>query len=46
MSEKIYPIGIQNFEKTRNQSDERKIFKIGVNFSSKTRNIEKWIVES
>ncbi len=28
------------------QSDKRKIFKIGVNFSSKTRNIEKWIVES
>ena len=27
------------------QSDKRKIFKIGVNFSSKTRNIEKWIVE-
>ena len=110
MSEKIYPIGIQNFEKIRKegyfyidktaliyrlvktgsyyflsrphlvlktkeyiyimefklngsaeealqqihdkhytlpfQSDKRKIFKIGVNFSSKTRNIEKWIVES
>ena len=28
------------------QSDKRKIFRIGVNFSSKTRNIEKWIVES
>ena len=28
------------------QSDKRKIFKIGMNFSSKTRNIEKWIVES
>ena len=28
------------------QSDKRKIFKIGVNFNSKTRNIEKWIVES
>ena len=104
MSDKIYPIGIQNFEKIRKegyfyidktaliyrlvktgsyyflsrphrfgksllistldayfwgekeihdkhyaqpfQSDKRKIFKIGVNFSSKTRNIEKWIVES
>ena len=104
MSEKIYPIGIQNFEKIRKegyfyidktaliyrlvktgsyyflsrphrfgksllistldayfrgekeihdkhytqpfQSDKRKIFKIGVNFSSKTSNIEKWIVES
>lgn len=103
MSEKIYPIGIQNFEKIRKegyfyidktaliyrlvkqvvitfsvaasfwqkllistldayfrgekeihdkhyaqpfQSDKRKIFKIGVNFSSRTRNIKKWIVES
>ena len=27
------------------QADERRIFKIGVNFSSKTRNIQKWIVE-
>lgn len=26
-------------------SDERKLFKIGVNFSSETRNIEKWVVE-
>lgn len=26
-------------------SDPRKLFKIGVNFSKKTRNIEKWIVE-
>jgi len=25
--------------------DERKLFKIGVNFSAETRNIEKWIVE-
>lgn len=33
MSNKIYPIGIQN------------CFKIGVNFSAATRNIEKWIVE-
>ena len=24
--------------------DERKLFKIGVNFSAETRNIEKWIV--
>ena len=104
MSEKIYPIGIQNFEKIRKegyfyidktaliyrlvktgsyyflscphrfgksllistldayfrgekeihdkhyaqpfQSDKRKIFKIGVNFSSRTRTIKKWIVES
>ncbi len=28
------------------EADGRKIFKIGVNFSAKTRNIEKWIVES
>lgn len=27
------------------ERDGRKIFKIGVNFSTKTRNIEKWIVE-
>lgn len=27
------------------QADGRRIFKIGVNFSSKTRNIQKWIVE-
>ena len=26
-------------------SDKRTIFKIGVNFSNETRNIEKWIVE-
>ena len=26
-------------------NDERKLFKIGVNFSSETRNIERWIVE-
>jgi hypothetical protein len=26
-------------------SDERKLIKIGVNFSSTTRNIERWIVE-
>lgn len=26
-------------------SDRRKLFKIGVNFSTETRNIEKWIVE-
>ena len=25
-------------------SDSRKVFKIGVNFSRQTRNIEKWIV--
>ena len=30
----------QPFEK-----DSRQLFKIGVNFSNKTRNIEKWIVE-
>lgn len=28
------------------ENDGRKIFKIGVNFSAETRNIEKWIVES
>ena len=27
------------------EMDERKLFKIGVNFSEKTRNIEKWVVE-
>lgn len=27
------------------ETDERELFKIGVNFSAKTRNIEKWIVE-
>lgn len=27
------------------QVDRRKVFKIGVNFSNKTRNIQKWIVE-
>lgn len=27
------------------EADGRKLFKIGVNFSSKTRNIERWIVE-
>ena len=27
------------------EMDERKLFKIGVNFSAETRNIEKWIVE-
>lgn len=27
------------------ESDPRKLFKIGVNFSAKTRNVEKWIVE-
>ena len=27
------------------EGDGRKLFKIGVNFSIKTRNIEKWIVE-
>lgn len=26
-------------------TDERKLFKIGINFSNETRNIEKWIVE-
>lgn len=26
-------------------ADKRKIFKIGINFSNETRNIEKWIVE-
>lgn len=27
------------------ETDKRKLFKIGVNFSAKSRNIEKWIVE-
>ena len=26
-------------------NDGRKVFKIGVNFSSETRNIERWVVE-
>lgn len=26
------------------EMDERKLFKIGINFSAETRNIEKWIV--
>lgn len=26
--------------------DERKLFKIGINFSAETRNIEKWVVET
>lgn len=28
------------------EADGRKVFKIGVNFSAKTRNLEKWIIES
>lgn len=28
------------------EADNRKLFKIGVNFSTKTRNIERWIVEA
>ena len=28
------------------EADRRKLFKIGINFSEKTRNIEKWVVES
>lgn len=27
------------------QADERKVYKIGINFSNKTRNIQKWIIE-
>ena len=27
------------------ETDGRRLFKIGVNFSAETRNIEKWIVE-
>lgn len=27
------------------EADERRLFKIGVNFSSRTRNIERWVVE-
>ena len=26
-------------------ADSRKVFRIGVNFSSETRNIDRWIVE-
>ena len=28
------------------EADGRKLFKIEINFSEKTRNIEKWVVES
>ena len=28
------------------ETDSRKLFKIGVNFSAQTRNIEKWLVEN
>lgn len=28
------------------QTDRRKVFKIGANFSNKTRNIQKWIIEA
>ena len=28
------------------ERDGRELFKIGVNFSAETRNIEKWLVES
>lgn len=28
------------------ETDSRKLFKIGINFSNKTRNIERWIIES
>lgn len=27
------------------EADPRKLFKIGINFSNKTRNIERWIIE-
>ena len=27
------------------RSDVRKVFKVGVNFSNETRNIERWVVE-
>ena len=27
------------------ETDSRKLFKIGINFSNKTRNIERWIIE-
>ena len=37
INEKHYALPFEN--------DGRKIFKIGVNFSAKMRNIEKWIVE-
>ena len=28
------------------EADERKLFKIGINFSAETRNIERWLVET
>ena len=27
------------------EADSRKVYKIGVNFSSETRNVERWVVE-
>lgn len=42
--EAIMQIDAKNYTRKHN-SEERKVFKIGVNFSSKTRCIEDWIIE-
>lgn len=51
MSETLYPIGIQDFKTLRKDgyappflTDPRKLYKIGVSFSSKTRGIEDYII--
>lgn len=33
------------FDSNEKQNDSRQLYKIGVNFSNKTRNIEKWLIE-
>lgn len=33
------------FDSNEKQNDSRQLYKIGVNFSNETRNIEKWLVE-
>ena len=39
-----YPIGIQSFERiiSDGEADKRKLFRIGVNFSSETGTINDW----
>lgn len=51
MSETLYPIGIQDFKTLRKDgyappflTDPRKLYKIGVSFSSKIRGIEDYII--
>ena len=47
-----YPIGIQTFEQINAkgyareyESDKRKLYKVGINFSSETGTISDWMVE-